>query len=130
MECPENKMEAFKNNDGNGQTHFAVILDMVNVNECYCIIGGEFYSVERMNITLDADYYNEVFKVITSLNKNYNGLPNIIKPYINHRLFKSNKRIYIFDTIFSIPETKHRSATNATQFLKLMMLYITHWYQL
>ena len=30
--------------------------------------------------------------------KDYNGLPHIIKPYINHRTFKSNYRIYVIDT--------------------------------
>ena len=29
---------------------------------------------------------------------NYNGLPHNIKPYINHRTFKSSYRIYVFDT--------------------------------
>ena len=35
---------------------------------------------------------------IVSFNKGYNGLPHNIKPYINHRTFKSNYRIYVFDT--------------------------------
>ena len=35
---------------------------------------------------------------IVSFNKDYNGLPHKIKPYINHRTFKSNYRIYVFDT--------------------------------
>ena len=35
---------------------------------------------------------------IVSFNICYNGLPHNIKPYINHRTFKSNYRIYVFDT--------------------------------
>ena len=38
------------------------------------------------------------FKEIVSFNKDYNGLPHNVKPYINHRTFKSNYRIYVFDT--------------------------------
>ena len=30
--------------------------------------------------------------------RDYNGLPHNIKPYINHRTFKSSYRIYVFDT--------------------------------
>ena len=31
-------------------------------------------------------------------NRDYNGLPQNIKPYINHRKLKSSYRIYVFDT--------------------------------
>ena len=51
-----------------------------------------------MNINYDTNNYNESFKEIVSFNKDYNGLPHNIKPYINHRTFKSNYRIYVFDT--------------------------------
>ena len=51
-----------------------------------------------MNINYSANNYNEAFKEIVSFNKDYNGLPHNIKPYINHRLFKSSYRIYVFDT--------------------------------
>ena len=37
-----------------------------------------------------------LFKEIVSFNKDYNGLPHNIKPYINHRTFKSNYRIHVF----------------------------------
>ena len=42
--------------------------------------------------------YNEAFKKIVSFNKDYNGLPRNKKPYINPTTFKSNYRIYVFDT--------------------------------
>ena len=51
-----------------------------------------------MNINYGTNNYNEAFKEIVSFNKDYNGLPHNIKPYINHRTFKSNYRIYVFET--------------------------------
>ena len=51
-----------------------------------------------MNINYGTNNYNEAFKEIVSFNKNYNGLPHNIKPFVNHRTFKSNYRIYVFDT--------------------------------
>ena len=50
-----------------------------------------------MNINYGTKNYNEAFKEIVSFNENYNGLPHNIKPYINHRIFKSNNRIHVFD---------------------------------
>ena len=37
-------------------------------------------------------------RLLKSVNKDYNGLPHDIKPYKNHRTFKSSYRIYVFDT--------------------------------
>ena len=54
-----------------------------------------------MNINYGTNNYNEAFKEIVSFNKDYNGLPHNIKPYINHRTFKNRTflyRIYVFDT--------------------------------
>ena len=51
-----------------------------------------------MLINYGTNNYNEAFKEIVSFKKDYNGLPNNIKPYINHRTFKSSYRIYVFDT--------------------------------
>ena len=70
----------------------------MNVTECFCKIGSEFYPEDRMNINYGTNNYNGAFKEIVSFNKDYNGLPHNIKPYINHRTFKSNCRIYVFDT--------------------------------
>ena len=70
----------------------------MNVTECYCKIGSEFYPEDRMNIKYGTNNYNEAFEEIVSFNKDYNGLPHNIKPYINHRTFKCNYRIYVFDT--------------------------------
>ena len=70
----------------------------MNVTECYGKIGKEFYPEDRMNINYCTHNYNEAFKEIVSFNKDYNGLPHNIKPYKNLRTFKSNYRIYVFDT--------------------------------
>ena len=51
-----------------------------------------------MNINFGTNNYNEAFKEIVNFNKDYNGLPHNIKPYINYRTSKSNYRIYVFDT--------------------------------
>ena len=61
-------------------------------------VGSQFYPEDRMNINYGANKYNEAFKEIVSFNKDYNGLPHKIKPNLNHRVFKSNYRIYVFDT--------------------------------
>ena len=70
----------------------------MNVTEFYCKIGSEFYPENRMNI--NANNYNEAFREIVRFNNDYNWLPHNIKPYINHRTFKSSYRIYVFDTIY------------------------------
>ena len=70
----------------------------MNVTECYCKIGSEFYPEDRMNINYSTNKYNEAFKEIVIFNKDYNGLPHNIKLYINHRTFKSSYRIYVLDT--------------------------------
>ena len=98
MEKPQYIIVDFENNNVNEQTHDASTFDMMNVTECYCKIGNEFYPEDRMNINYGTNNYNEAFKEIVSFNKDYNGLPHNIKPYINHRTFKSNYRIYVFDT--------------------------------
>ena len=51
-----------------------------------------------MNKNYGTNNYNEAFKETVSYKKEYNGLPHKIKPYINHRTFKSSSRIYVFDT--------------------------------
>ena len=98
MERPQYIIVGFENNNVNEQTHDASTFDAMNVTECYCKIGSEFYPEDRMNINYGTNNYNEAFKEIISFNKDYNGLPHNIKPYINHRTFKSNYRIYVFDT--------------------------------
>ena len=98
MERPQYIIFGFENNNVNEQTHDASTFDVMNVTECYFKIGSEFYPGERMNINYGTNNYYDAFKQIVSLNKDYNGLPHNIKPYINHRTFKSNYRIYVFDT--------------------------------
>ena len=98
MERPQYKIIAFENNNVNEQTHDASTLHIMNVTEFYCKIGSEFYPEDRMNINYGTNNYNEAFEEIVSFNKDYNGLPHNIKPYINHRTFKGNYRLYVFDT--------------------------------
>ena len=97
MERPQYIIVDFEKNV-NEQTHAANTFDVMNVTECYCKIGSEFYTEDRMNINYGTNNYNEAFKEIVSFNKDYNGLPHNMKPYINHRTFKSSYRIYVFDT--------------------------------
>ena len=97
MERPQYNIVVFENNNVNEQTHDASTFDIMNVTECYCKIGSEFYPEDRMNINYGTNKFNEACKEIVSFNKDYNGLPHNIKPYINHRTFKSNYRIYVLD---------------------------------
>ena len=98
MERPQYIIVGFENNYVNEQTHDASAFDIMNVTECYCKIGSEFYPEDRMNINYVTNNYNEAFREIVNFNKDYNGLPHNFKPYINHRTFKSSYRIYVFDT--------------------------------
>ena len=90
MEIPQYITIGFKKNNVNVQTHDASTFDIMNVTECYCKIVSEFYPEDRLNINYGANNYNEAFKEIVNFNKEYNGLPHNIKPYINHRTFKSS----------------------------------------
>ena len=65
----------------------------MNVTECYCKIGSEFYPEDRMSISYCNNTYYGAFKEIVRYKKDYNGLPHNIKPFINHRTFKSSYRI-------------------------------------
>ena len=80
------------------KTHDASTFDVRNVTECYCKIGSEFFPEDGMNINYDINNYNDAFKEIFNFNKDYNCLPNNIKPYKSLRTFKSSYRIYVFDT--------------------------------
>ena len=85
MERPQYIIVGFENNNVNEQTHDASTFDVINVTECYCKVGSEFYPEDRMNINYGTNNYNEAFKEIVSFNKDYNGLPHNIKPFINHQ---------------------------------------------
>ena len=95
MERPQFIIVSFENNNANEQTHVASTIDIMNVTECFCNIGSKFYPHDRMNINYGTNNYNEAFKEIVSFNKDYNGLPHNIKPYIKHRTFKSSYRMNI-----------------------------------
>ena len=90
MERPQYIIVGFENNNVNEQAHDASTFDVMNVTECYCKIDSEFYPEDRMSKNYGTNNYNEAFREIVSFNKDYNGLPHNIKPYINHRTFKSN----------------------------------------
>ena len=98
MERPEYIIVGFENNNVIEQTHDASTFHIMNVTECYCKVGSEFYPDDGMNINHGANNKNEAFKEIFNFNKDYNGLPHNIKPYKNLRLFKSSYRTYVFDT--------------------------------
>ena len=90
IERPQYIIVGFENNNVNEQTHDASTFHIMIVTEFYCKIGSEFYPEDRMNLNYVINDYNEAFKEIVSFNKDYNGLPHKIKPYINHRTFKSS----------------------------------------
>ena len=98
MERPQYIIISFENSNINEQTHDASTFHIMIVTEYYCEIGSEFLPEDRMNINYGTNNYNEAFKEIVSFNEDYNGLPHNIKPYINHRAFKSSYRIYVIDT--------------------------------
>ena len=98
MDRPQYIIVGFENNKVNEQTHDASLFHIMNVTECYCKIGSEFYPEDRMNINYGTNNYNEAFEEIVNFNKDYNDLPHNFKPYKNHRIFKSSFRIYAFDT--------------------------------
>ena len=52
----------FENKNVNEQTHDASTYDIMDVTECFCKIGGEFYPEDRMNINNGTDIYKEAFK--------------------------------------------------------------------
>ena len=59
---------------------------------------SEYYPEDRMNINYGTNIYDEAFKEIVNFKKVFNGLPHKVKPYINHRTFKSKYRINVFHT--------------------------------
>ena len=97
MERPQYIIIGFENNNVNEHTHDASTFDIMNVNEGYCKIGSEFYPEDRMNINFGTNNYIEASKEIVIFNKDNNGLPHDVKPYINHRSLKSSYRVYVFD---------------------------------
>ena len=78
MERPQYIIVDFENNNVNEQTQDASTFDLMNVSECYCEIGSEFYPEDRMNINYGTNDYNETSKEIVIFNKVYNGLPHNI----------------------------------------------------
>ena len=99
----------------------------MNVTECYCKIGSDIYPEERMNNNYGNNHYDENFTKIVNFNKDFKSLPHNIKPYINHRTFKSSYRINVFDT----RSRKDHIAPQPIQLffnlmLQLRLLYVVH----
>ena len=130
MERPQYIIFGFENNNVNEQTHDATTCDIMNVTECYGKIGSEFYPEDRMIINYGSNNYNEAFKEIVSFNEDYNGIQHNIKPYINHRTFKSSYRIYVFDTIYQSdhigPQSIQLNCKFSAAVAELQMLYVKH----
>ena len=82
IERPQYIIIGFENNDVNEQTNDASTSVTVDVTECHCKIGEEFYPEERININFGTYNYSEAFKEIVNCNKDYKGLPHII--ILNH----------------------------------------------
>ena len=127
MERPKYIIVGFQNNNVNEQTHDASTFDIMNVNECYCKIGSEFYPEDRMNINYGTNNYNEAFEEIVSFNKDYDGLSPNIKPYINHRAFKISYRIFVFDTRYRSDHIGPQPIQLNFKFsVQLLMFYVMH----
>ena len=80
IERPQYIINSLENKTVDEQTHDASTFVMMNVSECYCKIGSEFYPEDGMNINYGTNNYNEAFKEIVIFNKDYNGLPHNFKP--------------------------------------------------
>ena len=76
----------FENNNVNYQTNDSSMCNEIHVTECFCKIGSVTYPVDRMN-KYDANNNNVAYKEIVNFNRNFNGFPDSIKPYENHRTF-------------------------------------------
>ena len=66
MERPQYIIVGFEINNVNEQTHYASTFDIMNVTECYCKIGSEFYPENRMNINYAIKNYDKAFKEIVN----------------------------------------------------------------
>ena len=69
MERPQYLIVGFENNNVNEQFHDASTFHIMNVTECYCKIGSEFYPEDRMNINYGTINCNEAYKEIVKFIK-------------------------------------------------------------
>ena len=88
VEIPQYTIIGFENNNVNDQTNDTSVFKIMNVTDCYCKIDSDFYPEDRMNIYYGTNNFIQGFKEIVRFNKDYNGLPYNIKPYINLRTLK------------------------------------------
>ena len=69
MERPHYIKIGFENNNVSEQTHDASTFHLMNVTQCYCKIGSEFYPEDRMNINSGTNNYHVAFKRLLALIK-------------------------------------------------------------
>ena len=69
MERPQYIIVGFENNNINEQTHDASTFDIMNVTECYCKIGSEFYPEDRMNFIMVPIIIMRLLKRLLALRK-------------------------------------------------------------
>ena len=68
MERPQYIIISSEKNNVNEQTHDAKLFDIMNVTECYCRTGSEFYPEHRTKINYRTNNYNGAFKDIVNFN--------------------------------------------------------------
>ena len=79
MERPQCIIIGFENNNVNEQTHDASTFNMMNVTDCFCKNGSEFFPDDRTINNYGAYNCIEAFKNIVNFNQDFNGLPHNIK---------------------------------------------------
>ena len=114
----------FEINTANDQSNDSTIANEMNVTECICKISSVSYSDHRRSIYYGADNFNVAHKEIVIFNRNYIGLLDSIKPYINPRTFKSNKEIYIFDTRYRTYHIGAQAIQPNFKFMVLLIMYV------
>ena len=135
MERPHYVIVGFENNNVNEQTLDSSNFGILNITKCYCKVCSEFYPEDRMNFIYGFNNYKESFKEIIIFNKDFNGLPHKIKPYISHRPFKCSYGIYDFtryqiDHIGRQPVNLCLLYNISNLVLLLQLLLVMHWYKL
>ena len=75
----------------------------MDVTEYFCKVGSISHLDERKTANDGAIKYDVVYKEIVNFDRNYNGLLDMFKSYINQRTIKSSQEytsIYIYIYIY------------------------------
>ena len=96
FEIPHIIIVTFEINNVNTQPNDVIIFRDMDVTEGYCKISSVSYPEDRMTNNYGTINYNKLYKETISFNRNYNGILDGFKPYINHRTLKILAE-YIFD---------------------------------